>query len=92
MRLPGRTPPTRGHTPDLASIIGRQHLDDLVDDYVTWREACAVASAAYDSWNCALREDQTRAFSEYVMALDREEEAANVYRQTVKRLEAMIPA
>jgi hypothetical protein len=92
MRPPGRTPPGRGQTLDLTPVIGRQHLDDLVDDYVSWREACAVASAAYDNWNCASREDQRLAFSEFVTALDREEEAAMLYQRTVERLEAMILA
>jgi hypothetical protein len=92
MRPPGRTPPSHGQPTDLTPVIGRQHLDDLVDDYVSWREACAVASAAYDNWNCASREDQRLAFSEYVTALDREEEAAMLYQRTVERLEAMTPA
>jgi hypothetical protein len=89
---PGRTPPSRGQTPELTPVIGREHLDDLVDDYVSWREACAVASAAYDDWNRASREDQRLAFGEYVAALDREEEAAGLYRRTVERLSAMTPA
>jgi hypothetical protein len=92
MRPPGRTPPSRGQTPERTPVIGRQHLDDLVDHYVSWREACALASAAYDDWNCASREDQRRAFGEYVRALDREEDAATLYQRTVERLAAMTSA
>jgi hypothetical protein len=92
MRLPGRTPPSGGQTSELALLVGRQHLDDLVDDYVSWREACAAASAAYDNWNCASRKDQRPAFSEYVTALDREEEAATLYQRTLEQLAAMAPA
>lgn len=91
MRPRGRTPASGGPTPELMPVSGRRHLDDLVDDYVSWREACAVASAAYDNWNCASRDDQRLAFSEYVTALDREEEAAALYQRTVERLAAMTP-
>ena len=69
MKAPGRTP-NRGQAPELTPAIGRQHLDDLVDDYVSWREAYAAASASYDHWKCAPREDQTLAISEYVAALN----------------------
>jgi hypothetical protein len=92
MRPPRRTPPSRGLTSGLTPVIGRQHLDDLVDDYVSWREACAGVSAAYDNWKCAAPEDQRLAFSEYVAALNREEEAAAVYQQAIERLTAMTPA
>jgi hypothetical protein len=54
-------------------------------------KACAVASAAYDNWNCASRDDQRLAFREYVTALDREEETAALYQRTVERLAAMTP-
>jgi hypothetical protein len=92
MRPPGRTPPSRGQTSGLPPVIGRHRLDDLVDDYVSWREACAVVCAAYNNWKCASREDQKLAFSEYVAALNREAEAAALYQQTVERLAAMTPA
>jgi hypothetical protein len=78
------------HPPNIhavaASPAGRQHLDDLVDDYVSWREACAVVSAAYDNWKRAAREDQQVAFCEYIAALNCEEEAATLYQQAVERL------
>jgi hypothetical protein len=93
MRPPRRTPPSRGLTSGLTPVIGRQHLDDLADDYVSWREACAVVSAAYDNWKCAPPEDQRLAFSEYVAALNCEGEgAAAVYQQAVERLAAVTPA
>jgi hypothetical protein len=84
------------HPPDIhavtATSAGRQHLDDLVDDYVSWREACAVVSAAYDNWKCAARQDQKVAFWEYIAALNCEEEAAALYQQAVERLTALTPA
>jgi hypothetical protein len=92
MRPPGRTPPSRGRTPELPSVISRQHLDDLVDDYVRWREACARVSAASEKWKCAPRDGQRLAFSEYLVSLDCEQEAAMLYQRTVERLAAMTPA
>ena len=92
MRPPGRTPPSRGQTPGLTLVIGRQHIDDLVDDYVRWREANAGVSAAYANWKCVAREDLRLAFCEYLASLDCEQEAAMRYQRTVERLAAMTPA
>jgi hypothetical protein len=89
MRPAGRTPRSRGQTPGLAPVIRRHHVDKLVDDYVSWREACAAVSAAYDKWRCAGRDDQALAFSVYIAALDGEEAAATLYQQAVERLAAM---
>ena len=69
-----------------------QYLDDLVDRYVGWREACALVAETYDSWRLAAREDRTPAFGEYVAALDSEEQAADLYEQTVQRLAALTAA
>jgi hypothetical protein len=64
----------------------RRYLDAMVDDYVTWREACAVVAAAYSNWNGAGRRDQKLAVSEYIAALNCEEEAATAYRFSVERV------
>jgi hypothetical protein len=69
-----------------------QYLDDLVDRYVGWREACTHVSETYDGWRLAAREDRTLAFGEYVAALNGEEEAAAQYQQTVERLAALTAA
>ena len=69
-----------------------QYLDDLVDRYVGWREACALVAETYESWRLAAREDQSLAFRRYVAALNGEEEAAGVYQQTVERLAALTAA
>jgi hypothetical protein len=78
----------RGDAPVLRGMERRQYLDDMVDDYVSWREACAMVSAAYLHWNRAGREDQTLAFSEYVTALNCEEEAAAAYQHAAERVTA----
>jgi hypothetical protein len=66
----------------------RQYEDALVDDYVSWREACRAVAEAYESWRCAERQRQTFAFGLYVSALDREEQAATAYEAAVDQLAA----
>jgi hypothetical protein len=81
------------HLPNIhaeaAGPLARRYLDDLVDDYVSWREACAVVSETYDNWKRARGEHEKLAFSEYIAALNCEEEAAALYQQSVERLAAM---
>jgi hypothetical protein len=88
MRQPSGTERTSGPGPALRGLERRQYLDDMVDDYVSWREACGMVSAAYSSWQRAGRQDQKLAFSEYVAALDREEEAAMAYQHAVEQIAA----
>ena len=64
----------------------RQQVDELVDYYVSWRESCATVAVSYEDWGCADRPDKARAFSMYVAALDREEQAANAYQRAVAQL------
>jgi hypothetical protein len=66
----------------------RQFVDELMDDYVSWRETCAGVAAAYENWRCAKRQDQKLAFGGYVASLDREEQAARAYQAAVARLAA----
>jgi hypothetical protein len=72
-------------------LTSSQSLDDLVDDYVSWREACGVLSDAYTHWQRAGRQERKLAFSEYVAALNCEEEAAMVYQHAVERLATTAP-
>jgi hypothetical protein len=78
----------RGAASVLRGMERRQYLDDMVDDYVSWREACAMVSAAYVHWSRAGRDDQKLAFSEYAAALNCEEEAATAYQRAVERVAA----
>ncbi len=89
MRRSGRTSAGRGQGSDLTESIRRQQLDDLMDDYVSWREACGVVSASYINWKRAGREEQRLAFGEYIAALNCEEEAATVYQRSVERIAAI---
>jgi hypothetical protein len=65
----------------------RQIVDEMMDDYVSWREACAAVAVAYEDWKCSERRDKKLAFSVYVAALDREEQAAASYQRAVARVE-----
>ena len=59
--------------------------DKLVEAYVAWRETCARLDDAYRYWT---RESGTRggvAFGVYLVALDAEEQAAEVYARLVRR-------
>jgi hypothetical protein len=91
MKLPGGTQSDHGQAPDLVETTRRHYLDELVDVYVSWREACGEVSAAYTNWQGAGRHDQKLAFSEYIAALNCEEEAATLYQHAVGRLAAVNP-
>jgi len=77
---------TRGARDRGSSSAGwrrRQYVDDMMDDYVSWREACAAVDVSYQAWKRSDRRDQKLAFSVYVAALDREERAAAAYQRAV---------
>ncbi len=89
MRPPDRTEPSRGQAFDVTDVIRRQRLDDLVDGYVNWRDACVVVRSAYDRWKYAASTERKPTFSEYLEALGREEDAATRYQGAVERVAAM---
>ncbi|HWF51860.1 MAG TPA: hypothetical protein VG294_14570 [Solirubrobacteraceae bacterium] len=66
----------------------KREIDALMDQYVSWREACAVVAAAYQTWRTAEPEERELAFTRYSAALDREEEAATAYQVAVARVAA----
>lgn len=57
-----------------------RYVDELMEDYVSWREACGDVAVTYESWRSAAREDDAVAFGAYRAALAREEDAARVYQ------------
>jgi hypothetical protein len=61
-------------------------VDDAVDAYVRWREECAGAGEAYHRWSGAEKADRMLAYCAYTAALDREEAAASVYAEAMRRL------
>jgi hypothetical protein len=54
-------------------------VDDFIDTYVSWREACTDVEDAYASWLEAEDVDRALAFVAYHAALDREEHAASFH-------------
>ncbi len=76
-------------TRDRGSAFGgrrRHYVDDMMDDYVSWRDACAAVAGSYGDWKCSDRSDKKLAFSVYVAALDREEQAAAAYQRAVAQV------
>jgi hypothetical protein len=58
----------------------------MIDDYVSWHEACAAVAFSYRHWRCSDSPDEKLAFSVYVAALDREEQAALAYQRAVAQV------
>ena len=61
-------------------------VDEIVDGYVTWREACLAVADSYARWSRAAVTERALAVSAYLAALDREETAALEYRRAVELL------
>ena len=60
-------------------------VDELVDAYVGWRDACARVDDAYRAWTVGADRRDKVAFWLYMAALDAEEQAAEVYAVHVRR-------
>ena len=60
-------------------------IDAVMDRYVAWREESAAVEATYRDWQAARREEEALAFIAYRAALDREERAAEHYRQLIEQ-------
>jgi hypothetical protein len=73
---------------DQARASRSQHVDELMDAYVSWRETCVAVARSYESWGRADRRLKQLAFDAYVVALDREQEAAAAYQQAAAQLAA----
>ena len=63
-------------------------VDELLDSYLRWREACEDVHTAYDSWRTCQPQQRRLGFDWYRAALDREEEAARVHSNRVDGLRA----
>ncbi|HEX4717065.1 MAG TPA: hypothetical protein VH300_00945 [Thermoleophilaceae bacterium] len=61
-------------------------MDDFLESYLSWREEAANARGAYADWRAAPERDAPWAFAEYRWALDREEHAARLLRESSERL------
>jgi len=63
-----------------------QLIDAMIEHYVSWREECMTVASSYENWSRADAPDRTLAFSAYIAALDREEQAAASYRRITEQL------
>ena len=64
-------------------------VDDFMESYVSWREACEDVRRAYRRWLESTPHQRHLGFATYRAALDREEHAAGVHSQTAERLAAV---
>ena len=67
-------------------------VDELIDAYVSWREACLRVSDANASWASVTDLGATSAFGRYMTAVDHEERAAEVYAGLVRRAGQLAPS
>jgi hypothetical protein len=58
---------------------------EFVRCYARWREECAAVRESFDVWTNAEPHAEPLAHAAYVAALDREERAADVYRECAER-------
>jgi hypothetical protein len=86
MRVGANARGSRDRASGLTRGRRRQYVDDMMDDYVSWRDACAAVAVSYENWKCSDRADKKLAFSVYVAALDREEQAASAYQRAIARV------
>ena len=61
-------------------------VDEAMDAYVDWREACVAVSDTYRRWTQACSADAGLAFGGYRAALDREERASRVYASLITHI------
>jgi hypothetical protein len=71
-------------------MLSRERLvDQLVESYVGWREACARVDDAYRLWAIDSGACGRVEFGSYVAALDAEERSAEAYAGLVRRADAV---
>jgi hypothetical protein len=61
-------------------------VDDAIRAYVDWREECRAVWDAYRGWGAAKATDGALAFAVYTAALDREQQASDVYADMIRRV------
>jgi hypothetical protein len=71
----------------MSQPISESIVDDVIERYVCWREACAAVDQTYDAWRSAPRPERRLARAAYVAALDREQHAALVYSQAIVQVD-----
>jgi hypothetical protein len=87
---PGHEGPNTEH---IMNALSRKPLiDQVIEAYVDWREACLEVNDSYRSWASESGPNGKGSFGRYVAALDAEGQAAEVYAELVGRARAYIAA
>jgi hypothetical protein len=61
-------------------------VDEFLESYVSWREACEDVESAYSRWKESRAQQRDYEFATYQAALDREEHAAGIHSLMAERL------
>jgi hypothetical protein len=67
-------------------------IDDLMDMYVDWREACITLRKAYERWSSVRVAERKMAFAAYGAALDWEERASAIYADRINQVAREVPS
>jgi hypothetical protein len=62
-----------------AAAPSRSLVDEFLDSWVRWREACEDVRSAYERWGKCEAPQRGLAFASYRAALEREDHAANLH-------------
>ena len=63
-------------------------VDQFLESYGHWREACEEVRCAYELWHKCTPRHRTAGYETYLAALDREELAARVHSHQAQELRA----
>jgi hypothetical protein len=73
------------------TAVHRLAIDELLEGYVSWREACRGVWRAYERWIGSDRGERALAYAAYLAALDGEERAARTYARHTERVTRFSP-
>jgi hypothetical protein len=74
------------------TLDGERIVDELMDAYVTWRQACLELQDAYRLWGSGHGPDAAEAFARCAAALHEEARAADWYAELTRRTAEVIGA
>jgi DNA-binding SARP family transcriptional activator len=68
------------------TAVHRLAIDELLEGYVSWREACEAVWRAYEEWIDSDPGERALAYAAYLAALDGEEHTARMYADHTDRV------
>jgi DNA-binding SARP family transcriptional activator len=66
--------------------VHRSAIDELLEGYVSWREACRAVWRAYEQWIGSDPGERALTYAAYLAALDGEERVACTYAHHTARV------